>query len=660
MLTSHQAAMVFLAIMLMLFGRTSSALGQSDDFNDGNDGGWVHLGLDAAGLPPATLSYPDDGFGGKAYRIFIAAPPVGDAGPARSFSYRTNIYDDFYAAVDVVAWDNSVNQAFGLLVRADPGSIGLGTTTGYVLNYDPNQQGGGRGQFQINRVTSELPTTLASANITLDPAHRYRFVMTGAGSTMTGQIYDFLDLTTPLVTISADDATYPSGVLGVFDFSRVNAVDYTNAITGKADATFDNYLATNAVPSTVDIPGTPHPIPNMPQVVRRAPVSRVNFYSYTNGISFTATTLTTNPVGAIKLFLNGADVSAGLATSGASNNVDVVYNGLAPNLPYDVRIVLSDSSGRISTNEFSFDTFDESYLASTAVKVIEAEDYNEGGGQYQDNPPPSGVDDGGFQVNGFGVGYFDLIGVTNVDYFDYSTTPGGDATPDYRTQDFVGTQAGSLDEVEDSMVPVPFNDTIRAQYSDLGLPEYEVASTQGGEWLNYTRIFSNASYHVYLREACRSPQAVYLDKVTSDPTQTNQTTARLGVFNVPSTAMLINYRYVPLTDTNGIPALVDLSGTNTLRLTLGGPQTNVTQNTMMLNYVLFAPNVVQQIALESTPDVAGIFAAENGAVIDAPTSTITVPQNGNFRFYRIRSSAAPALTITSVTLVGGNVVIHYQ
>ena len=67
------------------------------------------------------------------------------------------------------------------------------------------------------------------------------------------------------------------------------------------------------------------------------------------------------------------------------------------------------------------------------------------------------------------------------------------------------------------------------------------------------------------------------------------TTAPLGVFNVPSTSLLVRYRYVPLTDTNGNLAVLSLSGTNTLRLTMGGPQTNVTQKTMTLNYIAFLP-----------------------------------------------------------------------
>src|SRR5206468_11172129 len=127
------------------------------------------------------------------------------------------------------------------------------------------------------------------------------------------------------------------------------------------------------------------------------------------------------------------------------------------------------------------------------------------------------------------------------------------------------------------------------------------------------RVFSNASYHVYLREACRASQSVFLDRVTSDPTQADQTTVRLGVFNVPSTALLVNYRFVPLSDTNGMPAVVDLSGTNTLRLTFGGSQTNATQATMTLNYLVFAPVNVSQLVLESAAEVAGQFAEEFAA-----------------------------------------------
>jgi len=333
------------------------------------------------------------------------------------------------------------------------------------------------------------------------------------------------------------------------------------------------------------------------------------------------------------------DVSLGLAMSGTASNVDVTFNGLDSNTVYDARIVLADLAGRVSTNEFTFDTFDQSYFNSPGVKIIEAEDYNFDSGQFQDNPPPSGVDGAGGQVNGSGVGYFDLAGASGVDYFDRSSSAGSGTTPEYRTQDFVGTQAGTAAEVQPGPV---LNDTIRQKYAASDLPEYEVRRTEGGEWLNYTRVFSNGNYKVYLRAACRAPQAVNLDAVTSDPSQTNQTTSPLGVFNVPSTGLIVRYRYVPLTDTNGNLAVLNLSATNTLRLTMGGPQTNVTQQTMTLNYMAFlpAPATVSPLTL-TTAVVTGGNLLFSLATANAITYTV-----------QYKDSLTQSNWVDSTTIVG--------
>ena len=45
---------------------------------------------------------------------------------------------DFFVEVDLLDWDNELNQAFGFLIRAE--TIALGQTTGYVVNYDPQQE----------------------------------------------------------------------------------------------------------------------------------------------------------------------------------------------------------------------------------------------------------------------------------------------------------------------------------------------------------------------------------------------------------------------------------------------------------------------------------------------------------------------------------------
>src|SRR5262245_16946534 len=652
------AVLWLLALPLDLFS-------QSDDFNDGNDDGWTRLGLDAAGLPPANYSLPDDGTGGKAYRILVAAPSVPSAVAAVSFSYRTDVtYTDFYVAVDILAWNNTLNQAFGFLVRAE--NIGLGQTTGYVMNYDPNQMSGGRGQFQINRIVGEAPTTIAAANISLDPSRRYRFVMTGVGSILIGRVYDFTDLTAPLVTIMADDGTYPSGFIGLFNFSRVNSANYTNPTTGKADATFDNFVLTTSPPISIPAPGTPHSIPNTPQVVNRSPASFANFYAATNGVKFTATTLTTNTINtnAVRLILNGTDVSPQLVMTGSSSNLNVRFNGLTANTVYDARIVLADFSGRTSTNEWTFDTFSQAFFSSGNVKVIEAEDYNYESGKFQNDPPPSGFDNNGGQVRGNGAGYLGLIGTPDVDYFDRSTAVGSGVTPDYRGSDNVGTARGASGQGNTAEIAgVDVNDTRRQKYVPDNLEEYEVRRTEGGEWLNYTRNFASGNYDAYLRIACRAAQTVNLDRVTSDPSTSGQTTAPLGIFQIPSTTMLGLYRYVRITDASGKAAAVNLSGTNTLRLTVGGPVTNVTQYTMYLNYLLFVPVPQAGDVLQSAPAVSGPYADDASANHNESTRTFTVPASGSMRFYRIRRTGdffADTIRITGVNVVGANVVITYM
>ena len=82
----------------------------------------------------------------------------------------------FLVSVDIVNWDNNLQQALVILARgsglsstADSCPLDLGacppgfaTTSGYVCNYDPNQSGiGSGGQLQINRVTGEWPLVKA-------------------------------------------------------------------------------------------------------------------------------------------------------------------------------------------------------------------------------------------------------------------------------------------------------------------------------------------------------------------------------------------------------------------------------------------------------------------------------------------------------------------
>jgi ice-binding like protein/Big-like domain-containing protein len=66
-----------------------------------------------------------------------------------------------------------------------------------------------------------------------------------------------------------------------------------------------------------------------------------------------------------------------------------------------------------------------------------------------------------------------------------------------------------------------------------------------------------------------------------------------------------------------------------------------------------ATGILQSAALPTDP-----YTDTPGQSLDLATKTITVPLSGGMQFYRIRSTTA--LTITSITISGGNVVITYN
>ena len=121
--------------------------------------------------------------------------------------------------------------------------------------------------------------------------------------------------------------------------------------------------------------------------------------------------------------------------------------------------------------------------------------------------------------------------------------------------------------------------------------------------------------------------------------------------------MRIHYGYVPLT-CSGVPVVLGLGGTNTVRLTIGG--TPIKDNRVMsLNYLLFVPTASLPIALMSSASVSGPYTEDASAVINMAAKTITIPQSGSTRFYRIRQ-CPPAPNITSIKRVGANLLITYN
>jgi hypothetical protein len=70
------------------------------------------------------------------------------------------------------------------------------------------------------------------------------------------------------------------------------------------------------------------------------------------------------------------------------------------------------------------------------------------------------------------------------------------------------------------------------------------------------------------------------------------------------------------------------------------------------------PTATSPAVLQSAATVTGPYADVTGQSANLATQTLTFPLSGGAQFYRIR--AGTALTITSITISGGNVVITYN
>lgn len=237
------------ALVIILLGASTPRLAaQSSDFNAGNDSGWTHYSLPAPWA--GVYSFPADGNGGKAYRIY--APPMnpdpGVLGNSRAGSFLADAYSGrFSVGADLLAWNAIWRQESGLLFHFQ--DIGLGTSDGYTATYSSGYR-----QMYISLVNDENPTTvgeLGTGVITLDPTHRYRLVASSHdGNTLVMQLFDLAEPNNPWASVVGQDATYTAGVSGLFVFEQ----DYPSATSG-AEATFDNYLAATpaagAMPLTV-------------------------------------------------------------------------------------------------------------------------------------------------------------------------------------------------------------------------------------------------------------------------------------------------------------------------------------------------------------------------------------------------------------------------
>lgn len=235
----------------------------------------------------------------------------------------------------------------------------------------------------------------------------------------------------------------------------------------------------------------------------------------------------------IKLMVNGADVTASSTITKTATGYTVEHK--PANGPVSYVLTYADTAGTY-TNTGSYYS-----IYNAGNFVIEAEDFNHGGGQTQAAASVMPLVAGA---------YNNLAAVHDVDYHVTGNTPDSNL---YR----IG---------EDPNVPMDSTgDRNRGTFTLAS--NYKIGWADATEWYNYTRTIPAGTYNIYAAISHGDQGATAGSMALIDGATTNE----LGIFNMPGgTGGWGNNRLIPLTDIHGGMVAVPLSGAKTLRYTVGG------------------------------------------------------------------------------------------
>jgi hypothetical protein len=362
----------------------------------------------------------------------------------------------------------------------------------------------------------------------------------------------------------------------------------------------------------------------------------------TDTLTFTASSANTIDTNAIKVSVNGADISSSLVFGGTATARTVSYSGLPINPTLinnanlngpTIGIRVSDAGGIVASNLYTYDSF------SPTNFTWEAEDYNyatngaSGGGNFIDNPR-----------YGFDVAndtYYQKGGELQDDYDDN----GGGAPRVYRN-DAVANEfsLGAGNNGGASPGELMRQKVLDAYALNQALVrDVDVGFFDGGtgtdlpNWLNFTRTFPTGPFNVYVRAASGSGGVISstLALVTSGVGTTTQTTTNVGTFTFPNTGGWQSYAWVPLRDAGGNLVRLDLGGVATLRLTAGpaGGGNN--------NFLMLTP------ANTNLPTITGLY--PNGTNMFQPSPALSFTASSPTGVTINSNSIRVQLTVTTIT-----------
>ena len=310
--------------------------------------------------------------------------------------------------------------------------------------------------------------------------------------------------------------------------------------------------------------------------------------SITLSITEGATTL---DVASVSISLNGTKLEHTVAEGTWSKTFSIVsqegktYSITAPTGKLGggsqnaISVTLKDSAGTETTIESSFRV--KSYhivdmAAAGTVKYIEAEDFDFDGGSHKT-----------FEEVGTGGSYDGLGAVLEVDIHNP-----GNSSPNYRVIE--GNHPGMADSSWDSG---------RNGFSME--VDFKMGWNDAGDWFNYTRDFpEGGTYAVFGRfSSGGNPVAVDLSVVTDGQGTEDQALESVGTFTGPATGGWNTMKFFPLNDEDGELAVVSLSGTSTVRLT-------ILPGNVDMNYLAFVP-YEQAVLFSADPSTVKYIESED-------------------------------------------------
>ena len=180
-----------------------------------------------------------------------------------------------------------------------------------------------------------------------------------------------------------------------------------------------------------------------------------------------------------------------------------------------------------------------------------------------------------------------------------------------------------------------------------------MAGFGGGDWGNFTRNYPAGKYYVYGRLAGMAG-SVSLARVTGGWGTTNQTLQSLGTCTASTTSQGWQIWTWCLLQNNGVPTLLDVGGTNTLRVTSAG---NVNANYFMLvpvqgiklSAARSGTNVV--ISFPTQPGISYRVFSVSNLTSGAWSALATVPGDGTTKSVSDPANAANPVLQGHIALV---------